>query len=36
MNYIENYTDNWKNQTNHFLFGWKRPRPWFRRHKERM
>jgi len=25
-----------KHQTNHFLFCWRRPRPWFRRHQERM
>jgi len=25
-----------KYQTNHFLFCWRRPRPWFRRHQERM
>jgi len=25
-----------KNQSNHFLFCWRRPRPWFRRHQERM
>jgi len=35
--YVENYTDNWKKyQSNHFLFCWRRPRPWFRRHQERM
>jgi len=37
MRYIENYTANWKKyQSNHFLFCWRRPRPWFRRHQERM
>jgi len=36
IRYIENYTDNWKNQSNYFLFCWRRPRPWFRRHQERM
>jgi len=25
-----------KYHTNHFLFCWRRPRPWFRRHQERM
>jgi len=25
-----------KYQTNHFLFCWRRPRSWFRRHEERM
>jgi len=25
-----------KNQSNHFLFCWRRPRPWFRRHQERI
>jgi len=25
-----------KYQTNPFLFCWRRPRPWFRRHQERM
>jgi len=25
-----------KNQSNNFLFCWRRPRPWFRRHQERM
>jgi len=25
-----------KYQSNHFLFCWRRPRPWFRRHQERM
>jgi len=35
--YIENYADNWKKyQSNHSLFCWGRPRPWFRRHQERM
>jgi len=24
-----------KYQSNHFLFCWRRPRPWFRRHQER-
>jgi len=23
-------------QSDHFLLCWRRPRPWFRRHKERM
>jgi len=23
-------------QTNYFLLCWRRPRPWFRRHQERM
>jgi len=23
-------------KSNHFLFCWRRPRPWFRRHQERM
>jgi len=35
--YIENYTYNWKKyQSKHFLFCWRRPRPWFTRHQERM
>jgi len=25
-----------KYQSNHFLLCWRRPRPWFRRHQERM
>jgi len=25
-----------KYQSNHFLVCWRRPRPWFRRHQERM
>jgi len=25
-----------KKISNHFLFCWRRPRPWFRRHHERM
>jgi len=25
-----------KYQSNHFLFCWRRPRRWFRRHQERM
>jgi len=25
-----------KYQSSHFLFCWRRPRPWFRRHQERM
>jgi len=25
-----------KYQSNHFLYCWRRPRPWFRRHQERM
>jgi len=25
-----------KYQSNHFLFCWRRPRSWFRRHQERM
>jgi len=25
-----------KYQSNHFLFCWRRPRQWFRRHQERM
>jgi len=25
-----------KKISNHFLFCWRRPRPWFRRHQERM
>jgi len=25
-----------KYQSNHFLFCWRRPRPWFGRHQERM
>jgi len=25
-----------KYQWNHFLFCWRRPRPWFRRHQERI
>jgi len=25
-----------KYQSNHFLFCWTKPRPWFRRHQERM
>jgi len=33
--YIKNYTDNWKKKSNHFLYCWRRPRPWFRRHQER-
>jgi len=23
-------------KSNHFLFRWRRPRPWFRRHQERI
>jgi len=34
---MEDYTDNWKKyQSYHFVFRWRRPRPWFRRHQERM
>jgi len=25
-----------KYQSNHFLFSWRRPRPWFKRHQDRM
>jgi len=25
-----------KLQSNHFLFCWRRPRPWFRRHQEKI
>jgi len=25
-----------KKISNHFLFCWRRPRPWFRKHQERM
>jgi len=34
---MQKMTDNWKKYpSNHFLFCWRRPRPWFRRHRERM